>query len=93
MYPDGTMIAQEGYTSHEGKPGVPTFVVFMKKHPKGYDDKNCNWEYMKFSADGQTLLRGKASDPAVATQCSGCHMNVADRHYVFGTTYSGAIKN
>jgi hypothetical protein len=68
-------------------------ILVMKKHPKGYDDKNGNWEYMKFSTDGHTLLRGKASQPQVDKQCAGCHINVADRDYIFGTFYSGAIKH
>ena len=92
-YAIGTMVAKEGYTSHQGKPGLPTFLVMMKKHPKGYDDNNGNWEYMKFSTDGQTLLRGKASQPQVQIECAGCHVNVADRDYIFGTFYSGAIRH
>lgn len=91
-YPAGTLLAKEGYTSHQGKPGDPTFLVIMKKHPNGFDDENGNWEYMQFSTDGQTLMRGKASDPKVKVLCSGCHLNVADRDYVFGTFFSGPNK-
>ncbi|MFT4925984.1 MAG: hypothetical protein ACI8WB_002079, partial [Phenylobacterium sp.] len=92
-YPVGTMIAKEGFTSHQGKPGDPTFLVIMKKHKKGYDPTNGNWEYMQFTTDGKTMLRGKGSDPAITTQCAGCHINVADRDFVFSSVFSGSNRN
>lgn len=92
LYPVGTVIAKEGYTSHKGKPGAPTFLVLMKKHDKGYDDENGNWEYLQFAPDGQPLLRGSAKDPQVMAQCAGCHINVAERDYIFTTFFSGTIR-
>lgn len=92
-YPVGTIVAKEGFTSHEGKPGLPTFLVLMKKHPKGYDDANGNWEYLKFAPDGQELLKGSAKDPRVMAECAGCHINVADRDYIFSTFLSGTMKH
>lgn len=88
-YPEGTVIIKEGFSSSEGKPGAPIFIVLMKKHPKGYDTTNGDWEYMKFTSDGSEIMRGKASDPAVAAQCANCHINVADRDYVFSSFFSG----
>jgi hypothetical protein len=88
-YPPGTMLAKEGFNSHQGKPGDPTFLVIMKKHEAGYDTANGNWEYMQFAVDGTSLLRGKGSDPAVMKLCAGCHTNVADRDYVFSSFFSG----
>jgi hypothetical protein len=92
-YPVGTTIVKEGYTSHEGKPGAPLFLVLMKKHKAGYDAKYGNWEYMKFSTDGTTLLQGKSSDPQVMIECTNCHMNVAERDHVFGTFFTGTVAN
>jgi hypothetical protein len=87
-YPVGTMVAKEGYTSHQGKPGELTFLVVMKKREKNYDAKNGDWEYMKFAPDGTTLMRGKGSDPQVLAECAGCHINVAYRDYIFATFFS-----
>lgn len=88
-YPVGTLIAKEGFSSQHGKPGDPTFLVIMKKHKPGYDPKYGDWEYMQFTADGTTMLRGKSSDPAVNKACAACHINVADRDFVFSSYYSG----
>jgi hypothetical protein len=92
-YPVGTMIAKEGYTSDKGKPGDPTFLVIMKKREPGYDPKSGNWEYMKFTTDGKTLLRGKGSEPHIMAECANCHINVAERDYIFTTFFSGTIRN
>ena len=88
-YPVGTIIAKEGYDSSNGKPGIPLFIVMMKKHPPGYDPKFGDWEYMKFTADGKTLLQGKSSEPQVNAQCAQCHINVGDRDYIFSSFFSG----
>ena len=90
QYPVGTMLAKEGYSSHKGKPGEPTFLVIMKKREKGYDPASGNWEYMQFAPDGTTMLRGKGSEPTIAKLCSGCHINVADRDYIFSSFFSGS---
>lgn len=92
-YAEGTIIAKEGFTSHEGIPSKPTFLVLMKKREKGYDTANGNWEYMQFAPDGTTMLRGKGSDPAITKQCSGCHINVSDRDYVFSSIFSGSNRS
>lgn len=90
-YPVGTMVAKEGFTSNEGKPGSPTFLVIMKKREKGYDPSHGDWEYMQFAPDGTTMIRGKGSDPAVSKLCSSCHINVADRGYIFSSFFSGSV--
>ena len=92
QYPPGTIVAKEGFASHSGKPGEPLFLVLMKKHKPGYDNQNGNWEYLKFAPDGSELLRGSAKDPAVHAECAACHINVAERDYIFTTFFSGTIR-
>lgn len=90
-YPVGTIVAKEGFDSSEGKPGNATFISIMRKREKGFDSANGDWEYLQFDANGQTLLKGKATQTNVQTQCAACHVNVADRDYVFSTFYTGKI--
>jgi hypothetical protein len=87
-YPIGTMLAKEGFMSHQGKPSDPTFLVVMRKNKPGYDAKYGDWQYFKFATDGTTLLQGNSQNPAVMSECAGCHINVAERDYIFTSFYS-----
>lgn len=90
-YPVGTIVVKEGFDSSQGKPGEALFISIMKKREKGFDTANGDWEYMQFDPRGKTMLKGKATKANVQAQCAGCHLNVADRDYVFSTFYTGKI--
>lgn len=91
-YPIGTILAKEGFDSSLGKPGTPIFISMMLKQPNGYDPEFGDWQYLKYSADGTTLVSGKASDPNIKAQCGACHLNVSERDFVFSTFYTGNIE-
>lgn len=91
-YPVGTVIAKEGFDSSKGKPGNALFISIMRKREKGYDSANGDWEYLQFDPNGQTLLKGKATQKDVQAQCASCHLNVADRDFIFSSFYTGSIE-
>jgi hypothetical protein len=82
-YPVGTVVLKEHFTSSDGPYGKPAMLAFMIKHPKGYDSKMGDWQFVWASADGKILLQGKATSPPVHTACGECHANARERDYVF----------
>ncbi len=87
QYPEGTVLFKEHFISENGSPGAPTQLSIMIKHPKGYDEKGGNWEYVQLTKDGQIVVRGSSKDQVVDQMCAQCHMNVADKDYIFALNY------
>ena len=87
-YPAGTVVAKENYSSSDGKPGDLVSITVMVKQEAGFDTKRGDWEYLWFSPQGKVLMRGNSSNPAIEAACSSCHGNVADRDYLFSTSFS-----
>ena len=87
-YPVGTMLAKEGFESVSGRPGEPVSLVIMKKRESGYDLEYGDWQYFKFSPNGETLLQGNSKNAEVKSQCINCHLNVSDSDFVFTSYFS-----
>jgi hypothetical protein len=87
-YPVGTTIVKENYLSDQGKPGDLSSVTVMHKREKGFDTGAGDWEYFQFGSDGQLFFRGGSKKLVVKHSCHSCHMNVAERDFVFATMLS-----
>lgn len=87
-YPVGTTIVKENYLSDKGKPGALSSITVMHKREAGFDKASGDWEYLQFGADGKLFFRGNSSKLVVKHSCHSCHMNVAERDFVFATMLS-----
>ncbi len=87
-YPIGTTIVKENYLSDQGKPGDLSSITVMHKREKGFDTGSGDWEYLQFGADGKLFFRGGSEKLVVKHSCHSCHMNVAERDFVFATMLS-----
>lgn len=87
-YSPGTVVLKENFAASSGTPDAPLSVTMMIKREPGYDPENGDWEYVQFDKNGQVMLRGNAKDPAVNQACASCHINIADRDYIFANYYS-----
>lgn len=90
FFPKGTIVLKENYLLHEGVPQQPLTVTMMAKEANDDENPENNWKYIQFDKDGKILISGKASDPAVQSNCAECHQNMMDRDYIFSTFYSPA---
>lgn len=84
-YELGTIFLKENYLADSGQPGLPSSLTMMIKREAGYDDKNGNWEYLQTDIKGNVIMQGDANNPVIKQVCSGCHMNMAERDYIFST--------
>lgn len=87
-YPINTVVLKENFQAKDGKPHAPLTVTAMIKRNSNFDPENGNWEYLQFDPKGKIILRGKASDPTIQTQCAHCHSHIADRDYIFSQIFS-----
>lgn len=88
FYPVGTVVLKENFVASGGVPNTPVSVTMMIKHEPGYDEAGGNWEYVQFDAAGNTILQGNSQDTKVDKACSSCHINIADRDYIFANYFS-----
>lgn len=88
QYKPGTVIVKENFFTVKGEPITPVSLTIMIKREPGYDPNNGDWEYIQISATGDTIVAGKADEPAIKALCSDCHMNMQDRDYLFHTMYN-----
>ncbi len=91
-YKSGTIFVKENYLSDGGHPSTPFTLTIMKKHAKGYDPKNGDWEYLQSDVNGKVLLQGDANEVDVHKQCAECHQNMAERDYIFSTYFSAEVE-
>jgi hypothetical protein len=87
-YRSGTVLIKENYSVADGKPGAPLALTVMIKHRPGYDPRYGDWEYVKSSPDGHIVLRGNSTNKEVLGVCIGCHVNVAERDYIYSTFFN-----
>lgn len=87
-YSPGTIVLKENFGASNGSPDTPLTVTMMIKHKPGYDPEHGDWEYVQFDKAGNIILQGKAKDPVVNQVCGSCHINIADRDYIFANFYS-----
>ena len=84
-YPDGTIFLKENYLAHQGKPGEPSSLTLMIKRQAGFDTQGGDWEYLQSDVAGNTIMQGSSQDPEIKNACADCHMNMAERDYIFST--------
>jgi len=84
-YPDGTVFLKENYQSKQGKPGEPSSLTLMIKKQAGFDTQGGDWEYLQSDVAGNIIMQGSAQDPQIKKACADCHMNMAERDYIFST--------
>ena len=89
-YPTGTIVLKENFLASKGLPKVPLSVTMMIKREAGYDTQVGNWEYVQFDPKGKVMLKGNSQDAVVKKACANCHINIADRDYIFSNYYSKA---
>lgn len=87
-YQPGTVVLKENFAASHGSPDTALTITMMIKRQPGYDSQFGDWEYVQFDAKGNMLLAGNTSDPAVKQNCSNCHVNVAERDYIFANFFS-----
>ena len=87
-YSAGTIILKENFASEKGIPDNALTVTLMIKHEAGYDPSNGDWEYVQYSKNGNVIIAGNSQDPVVKEACASCHLNIADRDYVFANIFS-----
>lgn len=87
-YTPGTIILKENFAAKNGSPDTPLTITMMIKHAPGYDPQNGDWEYVQSTSSGEIILSGNEQDPAVKTACANCHINIAERDYIFTNFYS-----
>lgn len=85
-YAPGTVLVKESFSGPDAKHLSPVFLAMMLKREPGFDTKHGDWEYMRVAPDGEVLMRGSLKDPVTRETCGSCHLNVAERDYVFATT-------
>lgn len=90
LYSPGTIVLKENFSGESGSPDTPISITMMIKHKPGYDSRHGDWEYVQFAPDGQLIMNGKATDPVIQSACSGCHINMESRDYIFANYYSKA---
>ena len=89
-YPIGTAFVKENFTSHHSKPGkLSTVTAMIKRRYKGSTNGD-SWEYIQFDTDGNIIVQGGADNTRIARTCANCHASVAERDYIFATTYSAS---
>jgi hypothetical protein len=88
FYKPGTVVVKENFFTVKDQPITPVTLTVMIKHDPGYDPPNGDWEYIQISAAGDTIVAGKADEPAIKGLCSDCHNNMQDRDYLFHTMYN-----
>lgn len=91
-YSPGTVVMKENFLSKDGIPSSALTLTFMIKREPGYDPENGDWEYVQSAKDGQIILAGNAKDPTVKQVCANCHVNIADRDYIFANFFSKRAK-
>ncbi len=84
-YPDGTIFLKENYLAKQGKPGEPSSLTLMIKRQAGYDQQGGNWEYLQSDVNGNIIMQGNSQDPDIKSACADCHLNMAERDYIFST--------
>lgn len=89
-YSPGTIILKENYSSDKGIPHSAISVTMMIKHEPGYDSENGDWEYVQFATNGDLILVGNAQDETIKQVCANCHINIADRDYIFANFFAKA---
>jgi len=87
-YSEGTIVLKENYSSNAGVPDIALSVTMMIKREAGYDTQHGDWQYVQFSKGGTMIMSGKADDPVIKASCSSCHINIADRDYIFANFFS-----
>ena len=87
-YSPGTIILKENFASGEGIPNNGISVTLMIKREAGFDSANGDWEYVQYSKNGDLMVAGSSQDPVVKEVCASCHLNIADRDYVFANIFS-----
>lgn len=87
-YSEGTIVLKENFGADNGSPDVPLSVTMMIKREAGYDTENGDWEYVQFTPAGKVTLSGNSSNKAISAACSNCHINIAERDYIFTNFYS-----
>ncbi len=79
-FPVGTVIVKEKYTTGVSK--TPELMTVMRKHEKGYNPDNGDWEYLALAGDSrQVQAQGKIET------CQSCHQQVVGNDYVFRSPY------
>lgn len=87
-YPVGTVLLKENYGVDKGRPGAPWTITAMVKHAPGYDPQFGDWEYIQSMPDGKVVMRGNSQDAGIHQVCMACHVNVAERDYVYSTFFT-----
>jgi len=90
-YKEGTVLAKENFIASHGKPGDLMSITIMVKKSAGYYPEGGNWEYLQFSADGKLMLKGHQGTPAIKAACASCHLNVAERDFIFSSMMSSTL--
>jgi len=84
-YPVGSVMLKENYLTNEGRPGKPTTLTLMIKRKPGFYPQGGDWEYIETDINGKIIIKGNGGDTAVKKRCASCHINIADRDYIFST--------
>ena len=92
QYNRGDIILKENYDKQQGRPGNPVSLTYMIKREAGYDQENGNWEYVQLDLQGNTMMRGNTTNPKVKALCFGCHVNIAERDFIFSNFYTKSSK-
>jgi len=87
-YQPGTIVLKENFGASNGSPDTPLTITMMLKREPGYDPQYGDWQYVQFDKNAEIILSGKAQDPMVKPMCGNCHMNIAERDYIFANFYS-----
>lgn len=82
-YPRGAVLVKENFVPVGLSDYRPLTLTVMIKREPGYDPQYGDWEYLQSDVKGNVLLRGNSQDDAVRSACMGCHINVAERDYVY----------
>lgn len=64
------------------------FITRMVRTESAHGPDQDPWRYERIAADGQQVVEGFADQPSVRIQCAGCHVNAAQRDFIF-TTHLG----
>ncbi len=82
-FPVGTVIVKEKYTTATSK--TPELMTVMRKHEKGYNADNGDWEYLTLAGGSQKVeAQGKIE------KCQSCHQQESGRDFVFRSPYLNA---
>ena len=85
VYSQGTVFLKENYQANQGKPGEPSSLTLMIKRQAGFDHQGGDWEYLQSDVNGDIIMQGNSQDPQIKSACADCHMNMAERDYIFST--------